>query len=149
MVKDRLIAGGLAGATGAIIQNIYGHTAKAIGITDRAFMDFAKVLLTFKPYQGVLAFIVGQISHYLVGVLLGIIFVYIIMLTSSRYLVWKGLGYGAILWVLLLGFGTIFRLPLFMNIPPGPALSVFVGALIYGLVTAYTLSLLEKRTRLL
>lgn len=106
-------------------------------------------MITFKPYSGFTAFLVGIISHTIVGTIFGVIFAYIILITSSRYNLIKGLGFGAVLWFLLSGFGTIFRLPLFKNIPPGDAISTFVGALIYGILTAYGLMLLDKRTKLL
>ncbi len=148
-MKDRLIAGGFAGAVAGLIQNLYGNLVKFLGVSDRAFADFALVMITFKPYSGFAAFLVGIISHTIVGTIFGVIFAYIILITSSRYNLIKGLGFGAVLWFLLSGFGTIFRLPLFKNIPPGDAISTFVGALIYGILTAYGLMLLDKRTKLL
>jgi len=79
----------------------------------------------------------------------GVLFAYIILLTSHRYYVLKGLGYGAILWFLLMGFGTIFNLAQFQDIPPTPALTTFIGALIYGIVLAYNLKIIDKNTHLL
>jgi len=143
--KDRLVAGGLAGAIGALVQNAYGQSAKALKLTDRAFIDYAEVLLAHKVFGGVLGFIVGTLAHLAVGVIMGVIFAYIIMLTSSRYLYIKGLGYGFVLWLLLSGFGSIFNLPQFTLIPPNVALATLVGALIYGIVNAFTLGYLEKR----
>ncbi len=72
-----------------------------------------------------------------------------IKLTSSNYYLLKGLGFGVVWWMLLVGFGTIFRLPVVSPIPPSPALSTLVGAAIYGLATAYTLGILDKKTKLL
>ncbi|WP_214659145.1 DUF1440 domain-containing protein [Candidatus Formimonas warabiya] len=147
-MKDRLIAGGLAGIAGAIIQITYGIITEALGITDRSFDEFAKVLIMFKPYKGLLASVVGAISHICIGLVFGVIFAYLILITSSRFLMIKGIGYGAVLWMLLLGFGTIFELPDFKDIPPQPALSIFFGAIIYGSITALTLKYLESRTKL-
>ncbi len=149
LVKDRLVAGGLAGIIGAALQQAYGLIAKAIGITDRAFIDFAEILVLSKIFTGPLAFIVSSIAHLIVGLLLGVIFAYVIKLTSSNYYLLKGLGYGVVWWMLLMGFGTIFRLPVFSPIPPYAALSTLVGAAIYGLATAYTLGLLDKKTKIL
>lgn len=148
-MKDRLISGSLAGAIAGLIQNLFGQTLKALGITDRAFADFAKVLIMYKPYQGTLAIIVGVISHIITGLIFGVIFAYIIQKTSSKYLLTKGIAYGAVLWVLLSGFGTMFKLPMFFDIPPRAALTTFVGALIYGFVTAYALKFIDNRTKLL
>ncbi len=149
LVKDGLVAGGLAGIIGAALQQAYGLIAKAIVITDRAFIDFAEILVLSRIFTGPLAFIVSSIAHLIVGLFLGVIFAYVIKLTSSNYYLLKGLGYGIVWWMLLMGFGTIFRLPVFSPIPPAPALSTLVGAAIYGLTTAYTLGILDKKTKIL
>lgn len=148
-MKDRLVAGALAGAVAALVQDAYGLTVKALGITDRIFTDFAAVMIMFKPEKGALGFLVGLIAHVIVGIIFGIVFAYIILKTSSNYFLLKGLCYGLILWFLLLGLGTMWRLPLFTVVPPKPALVIFVGALLYGLVTAYILKLLDQRTNLI
>ncbi len=149
MKKDRLVAGGLAGLIGSLVQNGYGQLTKVLGITDIAFIDFAEVFLAREVYGGVIGFIVGSLAHAAVGVLMGVIFAYIIRFTSSRYYLLKGLGFGFILWFILSGIGTIFNLKDFAHIPPNTALSTLGGALIFGLVTAYALSFLERRTGLL
>jgi len=50
---------------------------------------------------------------------------------------------GLAIWFFSLAIGTLFKLPLFTEIPPGPALTMFVGALLWGAVTAFSLKLLE------
>ncbi len=149
MKKDRLVAGGIAGFIGSLIQNAYGQITKALGITDRAFIDFAEIVLAREVYGGLIGFIVGTLAHAAVGVLMGVIFSFIIKFTSSRYYLLKGAGFGFILWFLLSGFGTIFNLANFAHIPPNTALSTLGGALIFGLVTAFTLGYLDRRTGLL
>jgi uncharacterized membrane protein YagU involved in acid resistance len=146
-LKDRLLAGGIAGLIATVVQNIYGLTINAVGLTDRTFEDFAEIMITFKSYTGIAAFIVGVMAHLAVGLIFGVIFAYLIKETSSKYYIAKGLGYGLVLWFLLSGFGTIFRLPFFKNIPPGPALYDLVGGLLFGFVLAYALKILDARTK--
>ncbi len=148
-LKDRLIAGGLAGLIAGVIQNAYGAIVKAVGITDRSFSDFAEVLVMNKTAQTITGGIVGFIGHIIVGIMFGVLFSYIIFLTSHKYNLLKGVGYGAILWFLLMGFGTIFNLTQFKDIPPVPALTTFIGALIYGVALAYSLKMIDQKTRLL
>ncbi len=149
MVKDRLVSGAIAGTIGGLIQAMYGFIVEALGFTDRTFTDFAKVLLMYRDYKGALAFIGGLIGHLTIGAMLGILFAYIIMITSNRYYLAKGFGYGAIIWVLFLGLGTIFKLPQFKDIPPSDVISTLVGSLLYGSITAYSLKMLDNRTKLL
>lgn len=149
LAKDRFIAGGFSGAVAGIVQDIYGSVTKAIGLTDRTFDEFSETMLNSRVYTGTLGLIVGVLAHLAVSILLGIIFAYIIQQTSSRYHLLKGVGYGFIMWFLLSSLGTIFRLPLFEDIPPGPALTILVGAILYGLVLSYMLKVLESKTSLL
>ncbi|PKM81954.1 MAG: hypothetical protein CVU89_06340 [Firmicutes bacterium HGW-Firmicutes-14] len=148
MRSDRISSGALAGIIGAVVQDIYGHTAKTFGITDRIFLDFAKIVLFHKPYGGIFGFIAGILSHLTFGMITGVLFVYLIKRTSSRYLYYKGMGMGMTIWFFSLGVATLYNLPLFKDIPPVPALITFVGALIWGLATAFSLKLIEKKTNL-
>ncbi len=148
-MKDRLVAGGLAGIIAGLIQYVYGLLTEAIGFTDRSFGQFSEIVLSSRVYTGVLGFIIGLVSHIAVAIMFGVIFAYIIAKTSSRYYLLKGAGYGLVLWFLLSGFGTVARLPLFEDIPPLDASDILIGSILYGLVLAYTLKLLEKKTKLL
>ncbi|WP_066633538.1 DUF6789 family protein [Desulfolucanica intricata] len=148
-MKDRFTAGALAGIAGAVIQDLYSFIIESQGIANRSFSDFGRIMVMLKPYGGTLASIVGFISHITVGILFGILFAYIILKTSDKYYLTKGFIYGLALWFLLLGFGTMWRLPMWTNVPPPTSLAILIGSIIYGLVTAYTLKLLERRTKLL
>lgn len=147
--KDRLTAGGMAGGLAGLVHDAYGSVMKALGLTDRTFDELSEIVLSSRIYTGALGIIVGILAHLTVSILLGIFFAYIIQISSSRYLILKALAYGLITWFLLSGFGTVFRLPLFKDIPPGPALISLLGALLYGLVLAYTLKFIDKKTGLL
>ncbi len=148
MKNDRLLTGALAGLIGSVAQNIYGQIAKGLTITDRAFLDFAEVALLNRTYGGFLGIVTGTLSHLVFGILVGVLFAYLLRKTSSNYLYLKGLGMGIAIWFFSLAIGTLFKLPMFTEIPPGPALTMFVGALLWGAVTAFTLKMLERKTDL-
>jgi len=148
-MSDRFIVGVIAGAVGSILQAVYGYTGKSLGYTDRTFCDFGKAFIMFLPYKGLFADFVGLLSHVGNGIFFGIVFAYLILWTSSKYCLLKGAIYGMTLWHLFFGIGTAFKMPMFHQIPPQSAFFTLIGSLIYGLVTAYTLSLLEKKTGLI
>ncbi|MCW3489896.1 hypothetical protein [Dethiobacter alkaliphilus] len=148
-MKDRLVAGGVGGAIAGIIQYGYGLLAKSLGLTDRIFGQFSEVVLSSRVYTGTLGIIVGILSHLAVTVMFGVAFAYIIEKTSSRYLLIKATGYALVLWFLLSGFGTIFSLPLFEDIPPQPALVTLIGSFVYSIILAVTLKLFDNKTSLL
>lgn len=146
--EDRLIGGAIAGAIGGIFQNIYGTTVKGLGLTDRAFLDFAAVVATFKVHKGIVGYLVTSLFHTIFCALLGVIFVYLIKLTSSKYYWVKTIGFGLSLWFVLLSVGTIFRLPLFKDIPIRATISTLIGALIYAVVLGWVLQYFERKTHL-
>lgn len=147
--EDRLIGGIIAGAIGGIIQNIYGTTVKALGLTDRAFVDFAAVLATFKVHNGISGYLVVSLFHLVFCAILGVIFAYFIKTTTSKYYWIKAVGYGLSLWFITLSAGTVFQLPLFKDIPLRSTYSTLIGALIYALVLGWVLRYLERKTDLI
>lgn len=148
-MKDRLVAGGLAGMIAGAVQYAYGLLALNLGMTDRIFGQFSDILFGGQVYTGAVGFILSVLTHLAVSVALGILFAYVIEKTSSNYLIIKSVGYGFILWFFLNAFGTIFRLPLFMEMPAQPAIVILVGAIIYGLVLSYTLRFIDRHSKLL
>ncbi len=149
MKSDRLIAGAIAGVSASVVQNIYGQVVKGLGITDRAFLDFAEVALLSRTYSGFFGIVAGIISHLAFGMMFGVLFVYLLQITSSNYLYLKGLGFGIGIWFFSLAIGTMFNFPMFTETPPVAALVMFVGALLWGAITAFTTKILENKTDLI
>jgi hypothetical protein len=149
MKQDRGIAGFIAGASASIVQIIYGHIMKIIGLTDRTFTDFARIFIMYKEYPGVASFFIGFITQIILGSILGTVFAFYIKKNHSNYLYLKGVSIGTLAWLLFGISGTVAKLPLFYKLPPKPAIVTFVGALIYGIALAYFLNLLEKKSNLI
>ena len=144
-MKDRTITGALAGITGAVLQDIYGCSIKALGLTDRGFIDFARAVILYNVYDGVIETVLALIAHIIWDILLGILFVYIINGASGDYYYLKAFIYGLSLWFIIQAAGTLFRLPLFFHIPARAALLTLTGALIYSFGIAATLKFIEKK----
>ena len=151
MEKDRLVAGGIAGVAGSVVNIITGVIFKSLGWSDRAFYDYSTTLFGKTTYadKGVLGFLMGVITEVAVCIIFGVIFVYIIKFTSSRYLYIKGLGFGFVLWMLLTSLGTMYNIPLFEDTPLDAAYTTLFTALTYGFVVAWVLKIIESKTKLL
>ena len=149
MKEDRLMAGVVSGTVAILIQTAYALTVKSLGFTDRIYVDFAKVIIMSENRQGLSPFFIGLIAQLVIGAMFGVVFAFVEKFTSSRYYIVKGVFFGAVLWFLLTGFGTMWRLPVFSDMPTYSAYSTLTGSLIYGLALAYTMKLLEKHTNLL
>jgi hypothetical protein len=145
-MKDRLVAGSLDGVIGAFIQELYAIILKTLEFSDRTFGDLAFILVSQKYQEEVL--LVKIIANAAIGLFFGAVFAYILMLTTSRYYLLKGIFYGVVLWLILSGFGVVFDLPKFKDTPPDIALVTLIGSIIYGVVTAYTLKLLDTKTKI-
>ena len=144
--NDRSTAGAIAGLVGAFIQEMSAIVLKYLGFTNRSFIDYASILIMFHTAHSFMELVVAWIAHFAVGITMGLLFVQVFMITSSKYLFLKGIFYGFVLWFILLGLGTVFRLPEFTVIPWNVALSTFVGSIVWSLSVAYTLRLLERTT---
>ena len=148
-MKDRFIAGAVSGFAGASIQIIYGYIIKATGLANTGFHDFGKVFIMSKPEPGIFADFVGIISNLSNGAIFGIVFAYIIYLSSSKFYIPKGVIYGTILWHLFLGIGTMYKMPAFGEIPASSSFATLIGSIIYGIVASYVLKILDSKTTLL
>lgn len=147
-LNDRFINGALAGSISAALQVLYGYLVKMTTFSDRGFHDFGQVFIMFTPYQGILADLIGILSHVGNGIIFGVLFAYLLSWTAPRLYLTKGLIYGIILWHLFFMVGTAFKMPLFHQIPPSTAFSILIGSIIYGITAAYILRLIDARTRL-
>ena len=148
-MNDRIVAGAIAGLIGGSIQVVYGYLAKALGLTDRSFVDFGKVFIMSLNINGILADFVGVFSLLSNGAVFGIIMAYIISLTSGKFIIVKGVIYGTVLWHLFLGLGTMFKMPLFGYIPPNSSLTTLIGSLLYGVAVCYVLRVIDAKSTLI
>ena len=147
--NDRMIAGAISGMLASVIQEIYANMTTVLGFSNRDFGDYAGVLVMSQNYQGLLAHVIQLLAHISVGALFGIIFAAVFRYTSSAYWWLKGITYGSILWVLLTGVGTLFKMPMWINIPPRAALDLYLGSVVFGFSTAYILKYLDEKTELI
>ncbi|PKM38944.1 MAG: hypothetical protein CVV03_12725 [Firmicutes bacterium HGW-Firmicutes-8] len=144
--NDRSVAGAIAGLVGSIIQEMSTLIIKYLGFSDKSFIDYSSVMVMFHRPNNFMELVVAWTAHFAVGITLGLLFVQVFMITSAKYLFLKGIFYGFVLWFILLGLGTVFRLPEFTSLPWNVAMTTFIGSLVWSLSVAYILRILEKTT---
>lgn len=148
MINDRTVRGIIAGAAGALAQNIYAYIVKMLGLTNVVYLDVSKAVLFRNHYNDIFANINALLGHFVVDSVLGVVFAFYIQATSSSYYLLKGVVFGTAVWFLVKVIGTnILNIPLFINLLPGNTLVFFVGALLFGLTTAWTLKLLNAEIK--
>ena len=145
MIDDRMTRGIITGAVAAVVQNVYIFGAHMAGFTKVDYEDYAEMVFFSKLLPGFFPSFLGLIGHLVWDIFLGIIFAYIIKYSSSRFYVLKGMVFGAFVWWLVKVSCTLFRLP-GLSTPSYRQVGVFlIGALLFGVVTAYTLKLLDAK----
>ncbi len=77
MKEDRLVAGSVAGTIAILIQTVYALTIKSLGLTDRIYIDFAKVIIISENRPGIGAFFIGLIAQLVIGGMFDVIFAFI------------------------------------------------------------------------
>lgn len=149
MKKDRVTAGVIAGFIGSVIQEGYAWLAKFLGFSKIDFADFAGVMTMFRNFNGPLALFIQWMAHIATGIMFGAIFAIVFMYTSSKYWLIKGISYGLVLWVLLMGVGMLFKMPMWTEMTPQTALNMLVGSVIFTVTTAIAMKLLDEKTKLI
>lgn len=148
-MEDRAVSGAVAGIIGSIVHEIYGQVMKLIGLTEYSYGDFAFCLVTARESERVMDMVVGILANIAVGILFGVIFAFFLKVITKKYLLLKGFFYGWVLWMLLAGFGSVHRLPEFAGMTTADALVALGGSIIWGVVTAYTLKIMDIRSSFL
>jgi hypothetical protein len=129
---------------GAVAGSLLGIVLQWLGLTDRTFHDLAQVFILSRVHPGTLGFLVGILAHFGVAGLFGAIFAHFIVTTNRKYIIVKGLFVGATMWLLFVGLGNYFRLPVFSNMPPSSALAIWLCSAAYGLVMSWTANKLTR-----
>ncbi len=143
-MEDRFSPGLFAGLIGDVLLQVYFLILRSSRLIDRTYVDYGKVLIMTKPFDGALAFIVGMIFEFIIGGLLGVIFSYLIKYTTSRFYLMKAISLAIGSWLFFLVPGTLYNLPLFSIDPPDICLLMLVGSMVWGAVTAVALKVLTK-----
>lgn len=142
MINDRMTRGIIAGASGALVQNVYMLLAKSLDLTDIMYVDVARHFIFTQPYDGFLAVFVALLAHFTIDSFWGVVFAFLIEHTSSRFYMLKGFAFGTSIWFFIRVFGTkIFGVV--PGSPPLTALVFFVGAVLFGLTIAIVLRLFD------
>ena len=140
-MKDTFTAGTVAGLIGTLVILASQQALFALNLIQMTTMDVSAEIF-LEPHQtgNTAGFLVGLISHFLVGAGGGVLLAYFIKFTGKDYYLLKGLGLGA--FMLLLGMALVTTI---MDIVPEmredslTALLHMLTYFIYGLTCSYVL----------
>lgn len=143
---DRFHRGLVAGLVGGVAMNLWTVFAvKILNLDIIRFIDWASVILYGNPpkthLEGFYALII-QLTW--VG-LLGIIFAYLMLYTTSRGHLIKGGFYGVAVGLIIYAIPTLLQTPHISSASIETVMSNYTGGLIWGLVMAQTLRWLDRK----
>lgn len=143
---DRTFRGLIAGIAASIIMNIWNLLDfYLIHITQIRFLDWASVLLTWSKPTSSFATIFHLIIQLLWGGLLGILFVHLLVSTTSRGIIIKSTYFGLMCWFSFKIIVNLFRVPFLSGIQPVPgAMSNVFAVILWGISLGFILKRLEK-----
>jgi uncharacterized membrane protein (Fun14 family) len=140
---DTTLAGIISGIAGSTVCLVLGLIFRWTGLTDRTFDNLAQVFILTKEHTDALAFFMGSVVHLGIGGALGVIFAYFINATARKYIIIKGVFFGAMVFISFVGLGNYYRMALFTNMPSLASFLLWIASMIYGLTMSCTLRKLQ------
>lgn len=138
-MDDRLVRGYIAGAVGGIVMAALNYILFKLGYAEVRYVDLVGVVLFGYTPNTLGAIVTAQVIQWGHAALMGIGFAYLIPLVTSRYITFKGMTYGVIIWFLTFGVGALLKVPLYTNLSwTTPASHLFTSS-VWGAVAALSL----------
>lgn len=146
-IADRFTRGFLAGLASGIVMNIFSFISFTLNWVEVRFLDWAGVFIFGRQPGGAVEIAVSLAGQLFFTALLGVLFAYLIPLTTSKSYIFKGLVYGLAVWFANYAIVILFKVPTLTRFGLGTVTSNITGALIYGLALAWSLKWLDGRIR--
>ena len=143
---DRFMRGLIAGLTGAIAMNLWSYFSFfVLKYSKMTFMQWAAILALGHKAANAAEVIFAQAAQFTWAAVLGIIFAFLVPQITSRDYLLKGAFWGFATGFLQFVITKLFQVPGLETLPIGTAVSNAIGAIIWGLVMAQTLYLLDNK----
>ena len=145
-MKDRFMAGFISGVIGGTIASLIDiFLVNNLSFGTTRYIDFASVIELGKTVEGWGEAIFAQLGQSLFSGFLGIGYAYLLKWTGGNYPKSKALIYAAGTWFLIFASVRIGRIPnLPKNVPLSTSMENYIAALIFGLITSYVFTKLNK-----
>lgn len=149
-MEDKFSKGFWAGLAGALAMNFIDYIfSYLLHVTQRRFLDYAAVLIYGRLANNIWEAIFAQLTQILFSSILGIVFAYFLERATDKNYLLKGWIFAIAIWLLVFTMGLLYRLPLLWRPASETAFAHFIGSSIYGLVLAYSLHKLDKKSKLI
>ncbi|ATW26381.1 DUF6789 family protein [Candidatus Formimonas warabiya] len=145
-MKDTLTIGTIAGIIGTIVMHLLSMLWKSLGLIKITSLQVAASLfLSWNQVTTPIGYMVGVLSHIMIGAAGGVLLAYFIRFSGKDYYWLKGLALAG--FMLLAGMGFVVRI---LKIAPQmgndslTALLHILNYMVYGLVCSYIIARYSK-----
>ncbi len=138
MLKDRILAGTIAGMIAAMVKNIPNIVLYKLGVVHVLYLYIASAaLIRTQDINTSLGLILGVIVDIITGGTLGLLIIILFKITGRDYWWYKGLIVGNVIWLFGLGIAINFGASRIVPLDPMFRLTSLIEHQIFGLVGAY------------
>lgn len=148
IIKDKVISGVIVGLLADTVKLFINYILYLFKLTPVVFWQIAATrFLDKEDIYKPIAYFIGGVADITVSALLGIVFVYMIYIVGSKYLLLKGIGFGLLVWVSI--FGTLLGESVKGKIPQEPAgiIVTIIAHFFFGVSLAFFTRRFLKITR--
>lgn len=144
VVEDRVLRGFISGLGAGVAMTIPDLILTYLGFTEVLYRDWAAILINGYEAGSLLSRIIGHAGHLLFAGVMGILFAYFVLLTSSRALYFKGVLFSLVIWFSSYVVVSLFQFSPLLIISPVTTVADGVTSMVYGLVLPWLLARLDK-----
>ncbi|MEL7567518.1 MAG: hypothetical protein AAGU27_21940 [Dehalobacterium sp.] len=146
---DRTTRGLIAGTIAGVAMNAWNlFEYYILHLTEIRFLDWLAVLITWsKPANGFQTIIALVLQTIVWDGFLGIVFAHLVVLVTSKGIIYKSTLYSALLWFIFKVIVNLYRVPFLSGPGEQPylgRLSNFLAIIIWGIVVGIVLKKLDK-----
>ncbi|KUO59878.1 MAG: hypothetical protein APF84_03080 [Gracilibacter sp. BRH_c7a] len=134
-MKDNVLRAASVGIIATIIKDISDILYKSIGYQGFSIIEMsAGVFLEPEYFSSIYLYIIGYTAHYMVGIILGIIFYRFLFNYGYENSILKGIFFGLVSWLLLCGAFNHFGLSYVKPQNEQGVMMVLVDHIVFGIV---------------
>ncbi|MFZ5943146.1 MAG: hypothetical protein ACOYVD_03480 [Bacillota bacterium] len=147
MIDDRFTKGFITGIMAGLVETPFGLISYMLDFGKLRFLDFAAIMIYgYKP-ENFWEALFAQIGYIMFSSLLGIVFVYLLLLITSANIFLKSWFFAVAVWFFSYAVTLLFQVPELKEITFSSTISNYMSASIWGLALAYFAGKMDSRLK--
>ncbi|HOP69068.1 MAG: hypothetical protein WBK48_01440 [Dethiobacteria bacterium] len=139
-IRDSILAGALAGWLGNVPKEIMTWSFHFLGWIKYTFVHIASGFYYSAENLGApLSLLTGAITDWVIAGAFGVMLLFILRYTGTDYAVFKGMGFGAVFYILAFGIGMALDISRATLVTPLPDFLLLMAHFVIGGVSGWAL----------